>query len=262
MATRTYAGNRRVRHWARLLAVVVGIGSLSGLLVSPSFAGDEAELYFVQGLPRTTVEVQVDGKTVDKSMKTADVAGPFTVAPGRHRVTVRSEGTTILDRSMTVKARSSADVVVHLPAQASGKPTLTVYGNDLSAVPRDKASVTVAHTAAVPPADIVVDDKVLFANVANGESLNLVVPVGTYSVKIVPTGESKPTYLGPLDLAVKGGSLNKVYAVGDPSTKTMNVAVHIIAMSSAGSSRPSKVDTGTGGQVAAQDTSWMRQLLR
>lgn len=260
--TTTYGRNRRVRRSARLLAVVVGVGSLSGLLASPSFAADEADLYFVQGLPRTTVEVQIDGKTVDTSMKTADVAGPFEVKPGRHRVTVRSEGKTIIDRSMSVKARSSADVVVHLPAQQSGKPMVTVYGNDLSAVPKDKASVTVAHTAAVPPADIIVDNKVLFANVANGESLNLVVPVGTYTVRIVPTGEMKPVYLGPLDLPVRGGSLNKVYAVGDPSTKTMNVAVHVLAMGSTGSSRPSKVNTGTGGQVAAQDTSWMRQLLR
>lgn len=245
-----------------MLAVVVGVGSLSGLLVSPSFATDAADLYFVQGLPQKTVEVRIDGKTVDKAMKTAEVAGPFEVKPGQHRVTVLSGGTTIIDRSMSVKARSSADVVVHLPAQQGGKPMITVYGNDLSAVPKDKASVTVAHTAAVPPADIVVDDKVLFANVANGESLNLVVPVGTYTVKIVPTGESKPVFLGPLELAVKGGSLNKVYAVGDPTTTTMNVAVHVLSMGTTGSSRPAKVNTGTGGQVAAQDTSWMRQLLR
>ena len=36
-------------------------------------------------------------------------------------------------------------------------------------MPKDKAKLTVAHTAAVPPADIRVDGKVLFENVANGE---------------------------------------------------------------------------------------------
>ncbi len=109
--------------------------------------------------------------------------------------------------------------------------------------------MTVAHTAAVPPADIRVDGKVLFANVANGESLNLVVPAGSYSVDIVPTGASSPVVFGPVNLAVQGGSLNRVYAVGDPSAKTMNVAVHVIALSDSGSAQPTMINTGTGGSA-------------
>ena len=109
--------------------------------------------------------------------------------------------------------------------------------------------MTVAHTAAVPPADIRVDGAVLFANVANGESLNLVVPVGSYSVDIVPAGASSPVVFGPVTLAVQGGSLNRVYAVGDPAATTMNVAVHVITVPESGSAPPTMVDTGTGGMA-------------
>ena len=113
----------------------------------------------------------------------------------------------------------------------------------------------VAHTAAVPPADILVDDKVLFENIANGESLQLTVPVGTYQVAIVPTGETKPVILGPVALTVKGGAVNRVYALGDPEKKSMNVAVHVLPTGSSGSGKPSKVDTGTGGQATGQGST-------
>ena len=56
----------------------------------------------------------------------------------------------------------------------------------------------------MPPADIRVNGKVLFKDVANGESLNLVVPVATYGVDIVPTGKTSPVYLGPLKLTSAG----------------------------------------------------------
>ncbi len=131
---------------------------------------------------------------------------------------------------------------------------LTVFDNDLSAVPADKASVTVAHTAAVPPADIAVNDAVLFPNVANGESLTLVVPVDTYSGQIVPTGEEGPAILGPLDLTVEGGSLNRVFAVGNPEDDTMNV-VHVPEFAKEGSETPevgdrTAVDRVTTGRMA------------
>ena len=74
---------------------------------------------------------------------------------------------------------------------------MTAYDNDLSAVPSDKANLTVAHIATVPPADVTVNGKVLFADIENGEALSLVVPVATYTVAIVPHDEDSPVYLGP-----------------------------------------------------------------
>ncbi len=128
---------------------------------------------------------------------------------------------------------------------------MTAYRNDLTALPKDKAALTVAHTASVPPADVRVNNKVLFKDIANGEALNLVVPVATYGVDIVPTGKNAPVYLGPLKLTTEGGALNRVFAIGDPTKKTMNVAVHVIKVKNTGSDKPKKVNTGTGGQAAA-----------
>jgi Domain of unknown function (DUF4397) len=233
----------------RVLVLLLTLGAtlgLAGLTAGPSFAANNATLYVVQGLPGRNVDVTVDGKTV----KTAAVVGPFKVKPGSRKVTFSDSGKTLLSRSFAVKAKSSWDVVVHLPAGGSTDPAVTVFRNDTSAVPRGKAELVVAHTATVPAADIRVNGKVLFKNIANGQSLNLTVPVATYKVAIVPTGKKSPVYLGPVSLTVKGGAVNRVYALGDPSNNTMNVAVHVLATGASGSDRPKKVDTGTGGEAA------------
>lgn len=237
----------------RLLTLLLLLGAtlgLAGLTAGPSFAANTASLYVVQGLPGRNVDVKIDGKTVARGVKTAAVVGPFTVGPGSRKVTFSDSGKELLSRSFSAQARSSWDVVVHLPAGGSTDPTVTVFRNDTSAVPRGKAELVVAHTATVPAADVRVNGKVLFSNIANGQSLDLTVPVATYKVAITPTGKKSPVYLGPVSLTVKGGAVNRVYALGDPNNNTMNVAVHVLATGSSGSDRPQKVDTGTGGEAA------------
>jgi len=233
-----------------LALLAAGTLALAGTAAAPSFAADSGQLFVVQGLPGQQVDVAIDGKSVATNVDTAALVGPFDVAGGARTVTITSGGETLVKRKVNVKANTSSDVVVHLPAQGDGEATITAYRNDRWSVPKDKAALTVSHTAAVPPADIQVNGKPLFTDVANGESLSLVVPVATYRVGIVPTGESKPFFFGPVELTVKGGALNRVYAIGDPTKKTMNVAVHVLTAAQLGSAAPSRVDTGTGGQAA------------
>lgn len=239
-----------LRRWLALVVVFCAVVGSTVLTGGQSYAADTAKVYVVQGLPGKAVDVSFDGRVVARGIKTAAVVGPFSIKAGTRKVTFSDDGTVLLERLFSVKPQSSWDVVVHLPAQTKTKPVVTVFRNDLSAVPSGKADLVVAHTAQVPPADIRVDGKVLFQNVANGESLDVVVPVQTYRVAISPAGKSKPVLLGPVDLTVKGGALNRVYALGDPKNNTMNVAVHVIDTGTKGSSRPDRVDTGTGGQAA------------
>nr|WP_238357162.1 DUF4397 domain-containing protein [Kribbella italica] len=208
-------------------------------------------LYVVQGVPGQSVDVQVDGKVVARGVAAAKVVGPFSVPAGQRRITAVADGKTLVDRQVAVGAGSNQDVVIHRPAAPTGTPVITSYPNKLSAVPKDKAALRVAHTAAVGPADIRVNGKVLFANVANGESLDVVVPAGTYTVEIVPAGASGPVILGPAELTVKAGYLTRVFAVGEPNSKTMNVAIGTVWLPKSGSGKPGVVDTGTGGQAAA-----------
>ncbi len=248
----------------RVLGAVATVGLTATLVTAgwlPSTASDKASIYFVQGLPGAAVSFAVDGHQLAGDVAGAKVVGPFQVSAGQVKLAFSWQGSPTLTRTMSVTPGWNGDVVLHLPETGTGEE-VTTYKNDLAAVPPGKATLTVAHVAAVPPADIQVDNKVLFANVANGESLNLTVPAKTYSVKVTPTGKNSPVYLGPLDLAVKPGSLNRVYAFGRPSDKTMNVAVHTIAVRSSGSGAPKRVPTGSAGMAADAQPASLSPFLK
>ncbi len=254
--------SKRGSRWSKLALVAAGVLALAGLTISPSYAANDTEIYIVQGLPGKNLDIEIDGESIAEGVKTATVAGPFKVKPGSRMVTFSENGTTVLENTFSIKEGSKADVVAHLPASSSGDPLVTVYKYDAVKVPNGKALLVVSHVAAVPPADIRVNDQVLFANIANGESLQLTVPVATYKVSIVPTGEKEPVFFGPVSLTVKGGAINRVYAVGDPEKKTMNVAVHVLTASTTGSGKPSEVNTGTGGQAVGDGPSLAVKLVR
>nr|MBA3529829.1 DUF4397 domain-containing protein [Propionibacteriaceae bacterium] len=195
---------RSPRRWAALTLLAAGTLALTGTAIAPSYAADDGQVYIVQGLPGKVIDVTIDGRSVAKGVKVGAVVGPFDVAGGERTVGISAAGKPLLERRVSVKAKASSDVVVHLPAKGTGDATITAYKNDLWAVPKDKAALTVSHTAAVPAADIRVNGKVLFADISNGESLSLVVPVATYKVAIVPAGKEGPAFIGPVDLTVKG----------------------------------------------------------
>ena len=218
----------RGRAVTAIAAVLVSVALTTWSMGSSAAAPDTARIFVVQGLPGRLVTVAVDGHTVASGLAGATLSPAIDITAGTRTMTFTSGGSEVLRRSVSLKAGSSSDLVLHLPVDPKAPPVLTVYDNATPAVPHDKASLTVAHTAAVPPADVRVNGTVLFANIANGEELNLVVPVGTYTVDIVPAGATSPVVLGPLKLTVKGGSLNRVFAVGDPQSSTMRVVVHVL----------------------------------
>jgi hypothetical protein len=252
----------RAARWLKLALLAAGVLALAGVTISPSYAANDTEIYIVQGLPGKNLDVAIDGESVAEHVKTAAVAGPFKVEPGSRTVTFSEDGTTVLENTFSIKEGSKADIVAHLPASSSGDPLVTVYKYDDIKVPKGKAFLVVSHVAAVPPADVRVDETVLFENIANGESLELMVPVATYKVDIVPTKETEPVFFGPVSLTVKGGAINRVYALGDPEKKTMNVAVHVITAGTTGSGKPSEVNTGTGGQAVGDGDSLAVNLVR
>lgn len=233
-----------------LASAAAGNGSVAPeVAAGTQVAPGTASVYVVQGLPGEQVEVSVDGRSLAKDAGGGAVLGPFDVAPGEHDLEFTTDSGEQVSSTVDVASGTSSDLVLHVPNQKGAEPLVTVFDNDLSPITEGKARLAVAHTAAVGPADIRVDGKVLFANVANGEGLSLVVPGGTYEVQIVPTGQNGPSVLGPAPLSVEADALNRVYAIGNPTAKTMTVAAHLVPLETTGTAEPGMVDTGTGGQA-------------
>ncbi len=103
-------------------------------------------------------------------------------------------------------------MVAHLTAD--GKPVLTPFVNDVSAVPAGQARVTVRHVAAAPAVDVRAGGAVVAPGLTNPNEATLVVPAGTISADVVLAG-TDTVAIGPADLSLAEGTTNVVYAWGN-----------------------------------------------
>jgi hypothetical protein len=242
----------------RLLAAAAAAACLAATASAGAFAAvgtpaatGTATLYVIQGVDGAAMDLSVDGKVVAAGAASKTVAGPLSLKAGQHVMQAAGPAGPV-QATLTLAAGSSTDAIVHRRVDPNQPPIITIFPNDLSAVSSGSGRVTVAHVAAVGPADIRVNGKVLFANVANGEQLTLVVPSDTYSVDIVPTAASSPVVFGPANLPVKAASLTRVFAIGVAATNSMDAVVQVLPVSTRGTGNdPSAVDAGDGGQAQA-----------
>jgi hypothetical protein len=240
------------------LAAVTSLAVMGTALAPPAAAaGDSAtgQVYVIQGLSGRNLDVVVDGKVVLAAAAPKTIVGPLTLAAGDHQVSLRTGPTSVVDSRVAVAAGESLDVVAHPDATSGTSAALTSFRNDRASVAPGKVRLAVAHTAAAPPADITVDGKVLFSNVANSEALSVVVPAGTYTVAIVPAATRGDPILGPVDLPIAAGTLTRVFAIGDVRSGTMDAVVHALPVKVRGAGAPRQVQTGDGGQLATQFTA-------
>ena len=240
--------SRRSSVLASLVALLLGGGlALSSAAAASATAG--GTLYVLQGLPGASTDVSVDGVKVATAVAATSAVGPLPVHAGRHVIELASKGTRLVRASVTVPAGASIDVLAYYAAETPAMPRLVALPNDLSRVGHGKTRLVVTHGIAGPPADIVVNGKVLFRSVANGESVSALVPAGTYSVKAVATIGGQ-TLLPSARLTIKAGTFTRAIAIGAPKGKP-GVLVHALAVPMAGAGRPSAVHTGSGGQAAS-----------
>jgi hypothetical protein len=244
--------------FSRRRAVVTGLVVSSAVALAPLAAVEAAAapatgtVYVVQGVADTPMTITVDGKAVASGAAAKTIVGPLTMTAGNHTVTAESpSGGASVSASVSVTGGGNLDAVVHRQVDPSKPPVITTFPNDLSAVTTGSGRLVVAHTAAVGPADVRVDQKVLFANIANGEALTVTVPAATYTVDIVPTATTGPVVFGPAPVPVKATALTRVFAIGVAANSSMDAVVQVLPLSTRGAgTTPSTVNAGDGGQAA------------
>lgn len=224
---------------AALAAAAVG-----GLAVAPGTASAAgATIMLLHGVPGTDVDVAVDGQVVIPGFKPGQMQDLSSFA-GKTltNLEVRAAGTTTVVigpvASFPVPAEGNYTVVAHL--DAAGKPTLTPFKNDTSAVAAGQGRLTVRHTAAAPAVDIVLGAARPFTNLVNGKEASAPLPAGQIAgAKVAPTGAAPIADVPTVEL--KAGTNLIVYAVGSLQANTFTYYTQTI--SGLGGS-PTRVDTG------------------
>jgi len=226
-----------------------GASAGNGLTAAGTTATRTGEVAFVQAVPAETVWVTVDGKMLEDAVKGGQVVGPVALEPGSHEVVFGGGDTAETSSSFEVTAGTSTDLVLHRPAQVGGTPVVSSYASPTEAIGPGKARVILAHTATTAPADVKVDGKTVFTNIANGEYAQADVAAGSHEVALFPSGVDAKAILGPVNVDLPAGTLTSVYAVGNPMDGSMNVVVRRSGLGAADTTAPTKIETGTAGLV-------------
>ena len=123
----------------------------------------------VQAVPGRAVEMRVDGRELHRVAHVGEVIGPVRLPVGRHVFAFVSSGGSVVRSTVWLRPGSSADVVLHRPAAVGGASLVTLFPTPTRPIRAGWARIRIAATATLVPADVRVDDRVVFANIANGE---------------------------------------------------------------------------------------------
>ena len=205
----------------RLIGIAVA-GSLAMTMLGTGTAGaraGDATLNVVHGIPGLTVDVCVDGATAIPDFAPGTVVTGVVLPAGSHQFKVVAQnadcaGTGILVVTTPLKADKNYTAVANL--DASGAPNLKLFTNNVRAVDKGTARLTVRHTAAAPAVNVWANGAALIAgsDFTWGSSATVAVPRGIYAAWVSLPGEYTPV-IGPAVLQLKAGFAYQVYAWGD-----------------------------------------------
>jgi uncharacterized protein DUF4397 len=214
-------------------------------------AAGTAQVSVVHGIPKTPVNVFVNGKSTLANFRPGTVAGPLSLPAGTYKITVfaasntKGTGTPVISARATVEGGKNYSLVAHLTA--GGKPTITPYVNDTSTVAAGKARIIVRHDAAAPAVDVRANGAVAFAGLKNPKQAQADLAAGSVKADVVLAG-TDTVAIGPATLDLKEGSATIVYAIGSASDKTLGLVTQTIGGLH---SAPTGVPAGTGGRLDA-----------
>jgi hypothetical protein len=223
---------------------VLGLGGVAA-------AADDASVGVVHGIPKTPVNVFVNGKLTLRNFQPGTVAGPLSLPTGSYQVRVfpaantAGTGNPVISASAAVPAGANVTLVAHL--DTAGKPVLTPYVNDVSRVAAGQARLVVRHTAAAPAVDVRAGGTPVIRGLTNPRQQELTVPAGSVRADVVLAGTTT-VVIGPATLNLAEGSATIVYAVGSAEQKTLGLVVQTI---SGLHSAPGGVPAGSGGLAEA-----------
>ncbi|MFJ2979994.1 DUF4397 domain-containing protein [Curtobacterium sp. NPDC087082] len=219
-----------------------------------SAATGDATLSVLHAVPDVTVDVYLDGKRALDDFTPGTLAGPMMVPAGAHQLAITASDAADASEpvigpvDVTLDAGGNYSAVAH--DDTSGKPTATLFTNDVSATPAGQGRLIVRHVAAAPAVDVLAGGEAVVSNLSNPDEQALELPAGTVSASVAATGTTDPV-IGPADVAVTAGADTIVYAWG--SLDDQNLALATQTISDLGGT-PNGVPAGNAGLVATNRT--------
>ena len=257
----------RVRRIAGLVATAIAITVAGGVApavaapASPAAASaTTAVVTLVHGVRGLVADIYLDGALALPTFQPERFTDPIAIAAGRHVVEVRQAGAAastapLLKATISLDAGSQSSAVVHL--NAKGDPTLTVYADDLKALPAGRSSLVVRHAAQAESVAVSLDQQLIVPVLAPGAESGYLATAADHRITVSAAAGGGPV-VAPQALSFADGSVNFLYLIGSERDATLGWA----AVTRSGvAAVPSAVQTGDGSMARAATASSLRAML-
>lgn len=237
------------RYRAAVAVAALAMLTTLGALVAPAQAAGTGTVSILHAVPGLTVDVYANGQKLLSDFKPGTLTKPQMLPAGSYDIRIFAAGKgpagtpAIETDGVKVAAGVNATIVAHLTA--AGKPTASVYVNDVSMIAAGKARLIVRHDAAAPAVDVRATKSALLKGLTNPKQASVIVPAATYSAG------TSTVAIGPADLMLAEGTTTIVYAWGSATDKNLKLAVQTISGMNGGAG----VNGGEAGLAAQPDHS-------
>ena len=257
----------RVRRVAGVVATTIAVTLAAG--VPPAVAAPAAPaaatattavVTLVHGVRGLVADIYLDGALVLPTFQPERFTDPITIAAGRHVVDVRQAGAAastapLLNATISLDAGSQSSAVVHLDAK--GDPTITVYADDLKALPAGRSSLVVRHAAQADPVAVSLDQQLIVPVLASGAESGYLATAADHRITVTAAAGGGPV-VAPQALSFADGSVNFLYLIGSERNATLGWA----AVTRSGvAAAPTAVQTGDGSMAQRATASSLRSMV-
>lgn len=260
-----HPGNKAVRTEPPLRRLSIGVFIailLVGLSAGPARAqGALATVTVVHGLPPSAYDIYVNGDLTLDGFEALTATEPLQLPAGEYDLAVRNVGAAanaqpVLQGVAVLVAAHNYSIVAHFTGE--GRPTLSIFDNDTSAVPAGRSRLVVHDLAQAPSIDVRLDGESVFRGLTNSKQAATLLSAARYDVDVVPSGRADPL-IEAIPLTLQEGSARLLYVIGSVGSRTLDLMSQQIPNLD---SAPGGVSTGTGGLAADEGVpAWIIALM-
>jgi len=206
-------------------AIVPAIAVASaGATTAPRTTAAVADATIIQGLPKTSVDVYVNGTEIVQDFRFKGVVGPLPLLPGSYHLAIRLHGSKpgskpLLSETGYLVAVENVTIVVDLtPADV---PALTNFTNPDPTLAKGRGELIVRNVAADPGLNVYAFGLRIFRHLTGPSGGRIRLPAEWVKLRMTLVG-SPTTVIGPVWSHVRSQAVTIVYAVGSAATDTLS----------------------------------------
>jgi len=182
-----------------------------------------AEASLIQGLPKTSVDVYLNGTEIVQDFRFKGIVGPLPLVPGKYHIAIRLHGAArsskpLLSGTGLLVAGENVTIVADL--SSSGNPALTRFCNPSPALGAGEADLVVRNVADDAGLNVYANGLRIFRDLTNPRSASIRLPAEWVTIHMTDVG-SHVTVIGPFTVHLETETVTVVYAVGNPATSTL-----------------------------------------